>query len=711
MSKFIQSSFKFPESFKAQFQRRKGQFGSDGFGEVVYARTYARNFGDRSEVWGDTVLRVTEGTFSILKSHLQKNHLEWNEQEYQEIAYDFADSMFDLKWSPPGRGLWGMGTNHVKNHGSMALNNCGFVDTTDLIDSSTWTMDALMRGCGVGFNTSYHGILKEPKRCSPYTVPDSREGWVESLAILLSSFEHGNDYPIFDYSEIRPPGSPIRGFGGVSSGYQPLKKLHSRIRNYCAAYTLACGNDTFFEVLPESERNDIEDYLGTISLRTYSSSRFIVDVFNAIGACIVSGNIRRSSQIAIGPGNDSIFLKLKDSTFFPERQEISWNSNNTIRLEQTSDFSRYLPGIARQIKESGNGEPGLMNQLNIQRYGRVHGKKSGTREDEPDAAIGLNPCGEIPLESYELCNVVETFPSRCVKDGKFSLSEFQKACYCASLYASIVATLPTDSIKTNAVMGRNRRIGVSVSGSSRLYEEKGYSQMIEVLREGHKVVRETNRHLMKTAGLPESLRVTTVKPSGTISKLAGVPEGLHFPLAGRFILRRIRIAQNSPIAQQLIEAQVPYEQDISSDNTYVFEFPIDQGSSRSIDQVSIWEQVKVAELHQRWWSENSCSATFMYSSSEARHLEELIATSIPNLKSMSFAPQSDMTYQQAPIEKIDEKEYAQRKKGLKEFSIASPDSFMPLYCDTSECEKSTMLPSDEPLPPRDTSSDIGGVHE
>jgi len=681
---FVKQSFQLNKAFKKALAKKKAVFGCDGFGEVVYLRTYARRKEGRLENWGETVTRVTEGTFSILKSHQLTNQLAWDSKVWRKVSEDFATSMFNLEWSPPGRGLWAMGTDHVKNHGSTALNNCGFVDTTDLTVAATWAMDALMRGCGVGFNTSFSGQLVNPCGVIKFLVPDTREGWVESVRLLLDAFQ-GGLLPVFDYSEIRPVGARIHGFGGISSGYEPLEKLHFRILGYCTRYL----GTTDLSWIPFISRELIEKSI-RYDRHTYTSTRFVADVFNAIGACVVSGNVRRSSQIALGSPSDESFLNLKNLNIYPDRASVYWNSNNSVVLKRIEDFSTYIPDIARRIREGGNGEPGLLNLLNIQKYGRLSETKKLTREDEPDTAIGINPCGEIPLESFELCNVVETFPTRCVDaQGRFNEDIFNKACRHATLYATIVSLLPTNSKLTNDVVSRNHRIGVSVSGTSRLYEDQGYSRMIDILRRGHKTVRTVNQSVSNLCNVPTGLRVTTVKPSGTISKLAGVPEGLHFPLMGRYILRRMRASKTQALSQHLIAQGVPYEEDVYADNTYVFEFPIDQGPSRSINQVSVWEQIKVAELHQKFWSENSCSATFMYTPKEAQQLEEIISTSIPNLKSMCFAPQSDIKYQQAPVTAISQNEYLLRKEKMINFSLSNYDGnegSLPLFCDGGSCE-------------------------
>jgi ribonucleoside-diphosphate reductase alpha chain len=258
-----------------------------------------------------------------------------------------AHAIFDLRFLPPGRGLWAMGTDYVYERGGMALNNCAYVDVTTLSRDAAWIMNGLMAGVGVGFSTmSYTAELRHPQgEWTTYEIPDSREGWVESLRRLIASYESGTNPVGFDYAKIRPAGSPIRGFGGTASGPVPLIQLHERVRGYLDAF---------------------------VSGRT-SRTRLVADVVNAIGACVVAGNVRRSAEIAIGSPHDTEFLNLKNYGT-PEapgpafdRMDIGWLSNNTARLETHDDFKR-LPDLAELIRT--NGEPGVMNLINVQKYGR-----------------------------------------------------------------------------------------------------------------------------------------------------------------------------------------------------------------------------------------------------------------------------------------------------------------------------------------------------
>jgi len=645
----VLSRFKLNPATIAEVMQLTPSFGFNGLGEVVFRRTYSRN----NESWNDVVVRVIEGTLSIRKEHFARNFLSWDDEDWQPYAREMALSLFQMEWMPPGRGLWMMGTDFAYKQGSAALNNCAAIDTKDdLVHCAEWTMDFLMNGVGVGFSTSWRGEVTMPCKSEPYLhlIDDSREGWVTSLIALMCSYidspKHGkNVYPLFDYSSIRKEGEPIRGFGGTSSGYKPLKLLHERVDQYLTTF---CKGEITVEGIS----------------KPYSHTRLIADIFNAIGACVVSGNVRRSAEICLGDVEDSDFINLKNYTLHPERQDIGWMSNNSVILkaEQNYDDFSYIPEMAKRIIE--NGEPGMINLYNIKKYGR-YGK------EKADSASLVNPCGEISLCSAEMCNLAETFPPRCASPDRF-----YKALEYATFYASTVSILPTHRPETNAIVAKNRRIGVSISGiaqwvsnqslvESPEWGDMNYTRMTHYLRKGYKIVVAENARLASLAGVPASIRVTTIKPSGSISLLAGCTPGVHYPVS-RYAIRRVRISKDSPLVPVLKSSGVLCEDDTYSDNTYVFSFAIDHGNVRSSNEVSPWEQFSVVAMLQRCYSDNCVSATIYFDKEkDAPDVEKMLAMYIPILKSVSMMPHSGHGYKQAPYEPITEEEYIKLRDSYK----------------------------------------------
>ena len=690
----VTQRFKLNESTRNEIKELTPEFGFNGLGELVFRRTYSRN----NEDWCDVVIRVVEGCMSIRKEHFHRSSLFWEDNERQDFARNMALSLFRMEWLPPGRGLWMMGTDFTYERGSMSLNNCSATDTEeDFVHSAEWTMDGLMNGVGVGFTTNWRGqaTMPDKKDSEIFVIPDSREGWVDSLIKLMCSYINSprygkNKFPIFDYSQIRAHGEPIKGFGGTASGFDPLKQMHDRIESYLDAFCigrLQCTSKTWKEFKSEdleqatSEWREVDVEVD----KPYSHTRLVADVFNAIGACVVAGNVRRSAEISLGYVDDKDFMNLKNYEINPERSAIGWLSNNSVVLRADrgyEDFS-YIPDMARRIRD--NGEPGMINLYNIQKYGR-----SG--KELPDEATMVNPCGEIPLENFELCNLAEVFPPRCSDPQKF-----YKALEYATLYASTVSLLPTHRPETNAVIAKNRRIGVSISGiaqwasrsDSEEWGQMNYTKMISFLRKGYKVVRETNNRLAKESGVPAAVRVTTVKPSGSISLLAGCTPGVHYPVS-RYAIRRVRIGMTSPLVPSLIAAGVPHEKDIVSENTYVFEFVIDHGDVRPCEEVSPWEQFSVVQMMQKHYADNCVSATIYFDKEkDGPDVEKMLAMFIPNLKSVSMLPHSGHGYAQAPYEPLTFEEYEKRKSQFKPIDYKSVRGNIPVgskFCSGDTCE-------------------------
>lgn len=649
---FVLHRFELAPDVREAVRRLTPRFGFDGFGAATYFRTYSRVMPDGGqEQWADTVLRVIDGVFSIRKDWYIRHGLAWDEGRWQDTAGGMALAMFEMNWLPPGRGLFAMGTDYVYERGSMALYNCAYaeVGVGSFPKDFGWIMDLLMSGCGVGFEAvqkPYDLAWPQGERAL-YVVPDTREGWVESVELLLKSYRDSSNPVDFDYSEIRGYGAPLKGLGGVSAGSEPLRRLHEHIRETCARYLH----------------------------RDFGATRWVADVANGIGACVVMGNIRRSAQIAIGSINDQEFLDLKNYEKHPERAAWGWLSNNSVRLEQDADFEK-MPEIASLIRK--NGEPGFFNLQSTQKFARFG-------REVPDKARGLNPCGEITLESGEVCNLSECFPTRCATDLQLT-----NAFKFATLYSSTVTLLPTHQPATNQVVARNRRIGVSVSGVAEWLDLIGAARMTKILRAGYKTVKLFNEELATEAGIPASIRVSTVKPSGSISLLAGVSPGLHFPTF-KHAIRRMRVAKGSAIALALDRAGYPNEPDKAEvHNTLVFEFPIDQGHARKATDVPVWEQAAHLATMQREWSDNAVSVTLYFDpATEGDQLEQLLAQIAPTVKSVSALPHTpEGVYEQAPYSEITKEEYLRRKAAVKpiDWTKFRGDGQDEKYCSNDTCE-------------------------
>jgi adenosylcobalamin-dependent ribonucleoside-triphosphate reductase len=666
-------SFKLSDDFVSSYNDKTAPFGyrdaaGNSVGEITFLRTYSRKKADGAkETWVDVCERVINGMYSLQKDHCKKNRLPWNGVKAQASAKEAFDRLFNLKWTPPGRGLWIMGTPLVNVHkNSAALQNCAFVSTSEMSKDNpaepfTFLMEASMLGIGVGFDDK--GSDKEFTIYEPTKTPildiiaDDRESWARATGDLINSYLKPDQSPInFDYSLIRPYGSPIATFGGTASGPEPLIKLHNAIKKK-------------FEGRAGEKLTTVD----------------IADLGNLIGVCVVSGNVRRSAELFIGR-NTPETLNLKNSEVYPERNSYDpenpgwgWMSNNSIETTVGADISNIVDGIAL------NGEPGVIWMDMSRKYGRLI--------DPPNnkdwRVAGYNPCAEQSLESYECCTLVETYLNR-----HESLEDYKRTLKFAYLYAKTVTLLPTHWEKTNAIMQRNRRIGASMSGIANFADIHGIPVLREWMDQGYEVVKRYDNVYSEWFGIRESIKMTTVKPSGTVSILAGESPGVHWTPGGKYFLRAIRFGNDDPMLPLFKMANYRVEPASESpDTTSVVFFPIKSDAKRAEKDVTIFEKMAIASVAQRYWSDNSVSVTISFDSeTEKEYVGTVLHMYDGQLKTVSFLPSGNFTYPQMPYTQITEEEYSKETLDLFPIDFAgvyagmAADAVGEAYCTTDSCE-------------------------
>lgn len=665
--------FKLTDDFVASYRDKKPPFGykdagGNSVGEITFLRTYSRLKEDGTkETWVDVCERVINGMYSLQKDHCKTNRLPWNDAKGQASAKEAFDRLFNLKWTPPGRGLWAMGTNIVNiQKNSAALQNCAFVSTSEMNKFNpakpfAFLMEASMLGVGVGFDdkgANKDFIIYQPKEKVTHVVPDTREGWVESMSLLLNAYlkENQPSYE-FDYSQIRPAGTPIKTFGGVAAGHEPLEKLHIYIRR-------------MFDERKGDKLTKLD----------------IADIGNLIGVCVVSGNVRRSAELLIGSIDDDDFLNLKNADKFPERNSYDpnspgwgWMSNNSVETKVGSDLSKIVDGIVR------NGEPGVLWMDLSRKYGRL--------ADPPDnkdwRVAGYNPCAEQSLESYECCTLVETYLNR-----HDNLEDYKRTLKFAYLYAKTVTLLPTHWEETNAIMQRNRRIGASMSGVANFADTRGLPALRDWMDTGYNIIKNYDRIYSEWLGIRESIKMTTIKPSGTVSILAGESPGVHWTPGGKYFMRSIRFANEDPMLPLFRMANYLVEPASESpDTTSVVFFPIMSEANRAERDVTIFEKMSLAATAQRYWSDNSVSVTISFDvEKESEHVETVLHMFDGQLKTVSFLPSGNKTYPQMPYTQITESEYKDNVAKLFPIDLSGVyagmafDAIGERYCTTDSCE-------------------------
>ncbi len=666
-------SFRLSDDFVQGYRGKKAPFGytdaaGNSVGEITFLRTYSRLKEDGTkETWADVCERVINGMYSIQKDHCKGQRLPWNDSKAQASAKEAFDRLFNLKWTPPGRGLWVMGTplvNVEKN--SAALQNCAFVSTAEMTKQNpakpfAFLMEASMLGVGVGFDdkgADKDFFIYQPTGEETYVVPDTREGWVESLSLILNAYLRADQKtPVFDYSQVRPAGTPIKTFGGTAAGHEPLERLHNYIHK-------------LFKGRKGEKLNRVD----------------IADIGNLIGVCVVSGNVRRSAELLIGRLDDDTFLNLKNAERFPERNSYDpaspgwgWMSNNSIETTVGQDLDKIVEGIAR------NGEPGVVWMDVSRKYGRL----ADPVNNKDWRIAGYNPCAEQSLESYECCTLVETYLGR-----HDSLEDYKRTLKFAYLYAKTVTLLPTHWEETNAIMQRNRRIGTSMSGVANFADNVGLPTLREWMDEGYKTVKAYDNTYSEWLGIRESIKMTTVKPSGTVSILAGESPGVHWTPGGEYFNRAIRFSNEDPMLPLFKMANYRVEPASESpDSTSVVFFPIKSKAKRAEREVSIFEKTAIAATAQRYWSDNSVSVTVSFDpEKEAEHVGTVLHMYDGQLKTVSFLPMGNFTYPQMPYTQISAQEYEDATMKLFPIDFTgvyagmASDAIGDAYCTTDACE-------------------------
>ena len=599
-------------------------------GYIVYKRTYARKLNENkldspTEEFPDTVERIIRACDKQLGCGFNNKE----EKELREI-------LLGLKGSVAGRFFWQLGTKTVDRLGLLSLQNCAFTVVDDPVRPFTWAMDSLMLGSGVGYNIQREYVYELPKvqrrkvkivrkdtNDADFIVPDSREGWVKLLQKTLeSSFYTGES---FTYSTvcIRGKGEPIKSFGGTASG----------------------PNDLCWGI---GEINKI------LNARSGKKVRPIdcLDIMNIIGAVVVAGNVRRSAQIAIGDCDDLQFLSAKrwDLGGIPNWRAMS---NNSVVC---NDFSKLPPQFWEGYK--GNGEPyGLINL----RLARAVGRAGEEQYADPNVC-GFNPCAEQSLAPYETCCLAEVhLPNIESKEELFKVCEYLYRINKHSL------ALKCHHPETEKVVHENMRMGIGITGYCMATKKQ-----ISWLSDAYKHLRDYDAKYSKRHGYPASIKLTTVKPSGTLSLLSGVTPGAH-PGFSHFHIRRVRMASDSPLVEVCRQHgyEVEYVKKFDGTNdtsTVVVSFPCKFPKHTTVaDDMTAIDQLETVKGLQKTWSDNAVSVTVYYTLEELPEIQKWLSENYnENLKTVSFLLKADSGFgSQMPLEAITEEKYKKMIKGTK----------------------------------------------
>lgn len=614
-------------------------------GYITYKRTYARKLKKgTTEEFADTVERIIQACDKQLKCN-------FTPREEDRLR----NYLLQLKGSVAGRFWWQLGTPTVTKLGLASLQNCAATVVDHPIRPFTWAMDMLMLGSGVGYNIQKEHVNELPKvkrakitrqdnASADFIVPDTREGWVKLLGKVLKSHFYGGGGFTYSTHCIRSKGALIKGFGGVASGPEEL----------------CWGMERISEVLN-----------GRVGKKPRPIDA--LDIMNIIGYIVVAGNVRRSAQIALGDYDDIEFLQAKrwDLGGIPNWRSMS---NNSVVCPDT----KLLP---EEFWEGykGNGEPyGLINLEASRKQGRL----GETQYPDKNVMI-FNPCAEQSLENYETCCLAEVFLPNL--ESYEEMLDVVKLLYRVNKHS---LALKCHHPETMDIVNSNMRMGIGMTGIMQATDEQK-----SWLDQCYQDLREFDKEYSHEFKFPESIKLTTVKPSGTLSLLAGVTPGAH-PGYARYFIRRIRMASDSDLVKVCqakgyhVEPQRNFD-GTDDHNTSVVEFPCRFPDHATLaSDVSAVHQLENVRWLQTVWSDNSVSCTIYYKKEELPEIREWLNNNYSeSVKTCSFLLHSEHGFSQAPYEEITKEQYEElssKVQPIDSVEVAEED-FELEECSTGAC--------------------------
>ncbi len=676
--------------FLSKYKHKSNPFPTE-LGEFIYYRTYSRWLDEeqRREYWWETVRRAVEYNCSLAPTT-------------QKEAEKLYDNVYNLKNFVAGRTLWTASTESSRKYG-MSNYNCSFT----VIDSFKAYQDIfylLMIGSGVGFRVLPRDVEKLPKvrknveiihkyyepvqrkARREYTdfdfendvvtlnIGDSKEGWVQSLEYYFKFLVEHSYRPIkriiFNYDSVRPKGEKLNTFGGTASGHQSLKRMFTKI-------------DKLLNEKPERELDNIK----RVKLKPIDA----MDIANIIAENVVSGGVRRSSQICLFSVDVQEIAQAKNSLYVQRDEkwiinpEISHRqmSNNSIFYESKPDREQ-LKWHIKQLRFSG--EPGFINVV-----------EAGRRREDFN---GVNPCAEILLDSRGVCNLTSVNVMGFVdEDNQLDREALLEAQSLSARSGYRMALIEFELPEWDQINKRDRLIGTSLTGWQDMKNAVGLTaeEEAKLLSQLRNSARKAAHEIAADVGDLEPKLITTVKPEGTQSQMPTVSSGLHYSHSPYFI-RRVRISASDPLARVCEDLVYPMSPEVGQDpdnpETLVIEFPVKAPEGKTKGDVSALEQLEMYKVFMENYVDHNASITVHVRESEWEEVEDWLWENWDCVVGISFISYNDSFYDLMPYEEIDENEFNKRLSKMKRFNPALVSKYESQYmereiddssCDTGAC--------------------------
>ena len=577
----------------------------------------------RRETWGETVERY----FDFFEKHLKdtcKFTLPKDMRDKLEIA------VLELNIMPSMRCL--MTAGEALRRENIAGYNCSYiaVDKPQAFDEILYV---LMNGTGVGFSVERQFVSALPTIAEEFhmsdttiIVQDSKMGWAKAFKELVAMLYHGQ-IPRWDLSKVRPAGAPLKTFGGRASGPAPLERLFEFTKDI---FISAAGRKL--------------------------SSLECHDIVCKTAEIVVVGGVRRSALISLSNLSDDRMRIAKSGQW--------WNDNGQRALANNSAAYTEKPDIGifmdewKALYDSKSGERGIFNRESAKRIAEKNGRRNA------DYDFGTNPCSEIILRSREFCNLSEVVV-RPEDTEDTLLSKVQLATILGTIQSTLVNfKYVTKEWKKNC--SEERLLGVSLTG---IMDNKwtagklpGLHTLLQNLR---KMSIDTNKEWAEKLGINQSVAITCVKPSGTVSQLVDSASGIH-ARHNPYYVRTVRGDKKDPLTKMMIDIGFPAEDDVMKPNdTTVFSFPIkcDENAVFRQDMDAV-QQLELWKTYQEHWCEHKPSVTISVKEEEWLKVGSWVYENFDLMSGVSFLPYSEHTYKQAPYQDCNVDEYEELKKKM-----------------------------------------------
>ena len=591
----------------------------DQYQQYIHKSRYARYMDaeKRREEWEETINRY-------VSFFTERNQID------DTMAEELYNAIYDQKVMPSMRCMMAAGTALKRDN--VAAFNCSYlpIDSPRSFDE---LMYILMCGTGVGFSVERDYVNQLPVIADSFhdtkstiVVSDSKVGWASAFRELISLLYAGK-VPKCDLTKVRAAGARLKTFGGRASGPQPLADLFN--------FSVDLFKGAAGRKLTSLECHDLVCKIADI---------------------VVVGGVRRSALISLSNVTDNRMANAKNGEWYITNGQRALANNSAVYSEKP-DFDTYSSEMKR-LYDSKSGERGI--------FSRIAAQKIAARNERRDATpkFGTNPCSEIILRPYQFCNLSEV-----IVRADDTLQTLKEKVRVATILGTLQATL-TDFRYLRNIWKKNTEeealLGVSMTGimdcklTNGSTGEAALGKLLSTLRG---IAVETNKHWAEALGINQSVAITCVKPSGTVSQLTDSASGIH-PRFSEYYIRTVRADKKDPLATAMIEAGFPHEEDVMNNSNWVFAFPQKAPEKAiTVESMGAMEQLRLWKTYQDHWCEHKPSMTCYYNDDNFFAVCQWIWENFDSVSGISFLPEAEHVYKQAPYQKIDKVTY---QKLLKE---------------------------------------------